>query len=64
MLIEFLGVALLLALLVIPLIPRKAKPKPVTELKVNTDTHDSGADTPPASLLRKEKTTTIKKLSN
>lgn len=41
MLIEFLGVALLLALLVIPLIPRKAKPKPVTELKVNTDTSDA-----------------------
>ncbi|TFF37119.1 hypothetical protein [Mucilaginibacter psychrotolerans] len=41
MLIEFLGVVLLLALIVIPLMPRKAKPKPVTELKVNTDTHDA-----------------------
>lgn len=41
MLIEFLGVVLLLALIIIPLMPRKAKPKPASALKVNTDTHDA-----------------------
>ena len=41
MLIEFLGVVLLLALIIMPLVPRKAKPKPASALKVNTDTHDA-----------------------
>ena len=43
MLIEFFGVILLLALIVVPLMPRrpKSKTRSKSALKVNTDTHDA-----------------------
>ncbi|AMR34027.1 hypothetical protein A0256_22555 [Mucilaginibacter sp. PAMC 26640] len=41
MLIEFLGVILLLALIVLPLFPRRTKTKTRSALTVNTDTHDA-----------------------